>query len=59
MNSLARRLIFTNKATIGKDFFGNVIEVDGVFLNWSGRNLPFLVLGAWAALMLTATWLYQ
>ncbi|MCB1968012.1 MAG: hypothetical protein KDI64_18780 [Candidatus Accumulibacter sp.] len=57
MNAIARRLFFTNKATIGKDPFGNVIEVEGEFLNWFARSLPFLVIGAWAALMLAAAYL--
>lgn len=52
MDSLVRRLFFTNKATIGKDLFGNPIEIDGVFFNWFGRNVPYVVIGAWAALVL-------
>ena len=54
MNPLARRLFFTNKAVIGKDLFGNPIEVEGLFFNWLARNLPFVVIGFWAVLMLTA-----
>lgn len=57
MNAIARRLFFTSKATIGKDSFGNVIEVEGEFLNWFARSLPFLVIGTWAALMLAAAYL--
>lgn len=46
MNPLVQRLFFTNKMTI------NHIEVDGVFLNWFGRNVPYVVIGGWAVLVL-------
>ncbi|KXB10309.1 hypothetical protein ADT28_00055 (plasmid) [Xylella fastidiosa] len=49
--SLIRRLFFTNKVVIGKDIFGNSIEIEGVFFNWLGRNLPYVVIGAWVVLM--------
>lgn len=52
MDSLVRSLFFTNKAIIRKDLFGNTIEIDGVFFNWLGRNVPYVVIGAWAALVL-------
>ena len=52
MDSLVRRLFFTNKAVIGKDLFGNPIEIEGVFFNWLGRNVPYVVIGAWAVLVL-------
>lgn len=52
MDSLVRRLFFTNKTIIRKDLFGNTIEIDGVFFNWLGRNVPYVVIGAWAALVL-------
>lgn len=52
MHPLTRRLFFTNKAVIGKDLFGNPIEVEGLFFNWLGRNVPYVVIGAWAVLML-------
>ena len=54
MSPLARRLFITNKATIGKDTFGNVIEVEGEFLNWFARSLPILIMGLWAALVMAA-----
>lgn len=57
MNVSVRRLFFTNKAIIGKDLFGNVIEIEGEFLNGFARSLPFLVVCAWAALMLAAAYL--
>ena len=53
MNELARRLFYTNKITV-KVPYGDPIEVEGVFLNWFGRNVPFVVLGGWAALMLAS-----
>lgn len=52
MHPLTRRLFFTNKVVIGKDPFGNPIEAEGLFFNWLGRNLPFVIIGAWAVLML-------
>lgn len=52
MHPLARRLFFTEKVVIGKDLFGHPIEAEGLFFNWLGRNLPFVIIGAWAALML-------
>jgi len=52
MHPLARRLFFTNKVIIGKDLFGNPIEAEGLFFNWLGRNLPFVIIGFWAVLML-------
>lgn len=57
MHPIASRLFFTNKATI-KTTFGQVIEVEGEFLNWFGRNLLFVVFGMWAALMLAAAYLH-
>ena len=52
MHPLTRRLFFTNKVVIGKDLFGHSIEAEGLFFNWLGRNLPFVVIGAWVVLML-------
>jgi hypothetical protein len=52
MEKLAKRLLFTNRISIGKDHSGNPIEAEGVFLNWLGRNLPFVVIGVWAAIVL-------
>lgn len=52
MGKLAKRLLFTNRVAIGKDRFGNSIEAEGVFFNWLGRNLPFVVIGVWAAIVL-------
>lgn len=48
---LARGLFFTNRLTV-KLPYGGTMEIEGVFPNWLGRNLPFMVLGGWAALML-------
>jgi hypothetical protein len=48
---LARGLFFTNRQTV-KLTYGGTMEIEGVFLNWLGRNLPLVVLGGWAALML-------
>ena len=56
MNTLAHRLLFTNKVTIGKDPMGNAIEIEGVFFNRLGRNLPLAVCVGWAAIALLATW---
>ena len=52
MRPLTRRLFFGNKAVIGKDLFGNAIQMEGVFFNWLGRNVPYAVIGAWAVLVL-------
>jgi len=45
MNPLARRLFFTNKAVIGKDLFGNPIEVEGCFQLALGASPAFVVIG--------------
>lgn len=56
MNTLVHRLLFTKKVTIGKDLMGNAIEIEGVFFNRLGRNLPLVVGIGWAAIVLLATW---
>ena len=56
MTPLAHRLLFTNKVIIGKDPMGNAIEIEGVFFNRLGRNLPLVVGVGWAAVALLATW---
>lgn len=48
---LARGLFVTNRQTV-KLTYGGTMEIEGVFLNWLGRNLPFVVLGGWAMLLL-------
>lgn len=35
---------------------GNPIEAEGLFFNWFGRNLVWVVLSVWSAAMLLATW---
>lgn len=35
---------------------GNPIEAEGLFFNWFGRNLVWVVLSAWSAALLLATW---
>ena len=52
MHPHAKHLFFTNKATIWKDWQGNPIEIEGVFFNWLGRNVPYVVIGAWVVLVL-------
>ena len=52
MHPLTERIFFTRKVVIGKDLMGNPIEAEGLFFNWLGRNLPFVIIGGWAALML-------
>lgn len=52
MHPLTCRLFFTNKSVTGKDVFGNSIEIEGLFFNWLGCNVTYVVIGAWAVLML-------
>lgn len=51
MHPLARKLFFTDRVVI-KNAYGTPYEVEGLFLNWFGRNVPFVAVGVWAALML-------
>jgi hypothetical protein len=52
MHPIARRLFFKNKQVIGKDLFGNPVEIKGEFLNCFGRNTVFLALSIWVILIL-------
>lgn len=52
MNTLAHRLLFTKKLSISKDPMGNDIEIEGVFFNRLGRNLPLRVVVSWVAVAL-------
>ena len=36
---MLKRLIYTDRAVIGKDAFGNDIVVEGQFFTWFGRQL--------------------
>ena len=56
MHPLTERIFFTRKVVIAKDLMGNPIEAEGVFFNWCGRNLVWVVLSVWSAAMLLATW---
>lgn len=52
MHPLARKLFFTDRVVV-KESYGNSFVGEGLFLNWFGRNLLFVVLAAWSALMLS------
>jgi hypothetical protein len=56
MHPLTERIFFTRKVVIAKDLMGNPIEAEGLFFNWFGRNLVWVVLSVWSAAMLLATW---
>jgi len=51
MHPVARRLFFTDRVFV-KNSLGTRIEAEGLFLNWFGRNVPFVALAGWAAIML-------
>jgi hypothetical protein len=51
MYPLARKLFFTDRVVV-KNSLGTAFEAKGLFLNWFGRNVPFVTLAVWAAFML-------
>ena len=55
MHPLTERIFFTRKVVIGKDLMGNPIEAEGLFFNWLGRNVVWVVLSVWSAAMLLVT----
>lgn len=51
MHPVARKLFFTDRVVV-KNSYGTSFEAEGLFLNWFGRNVPFVAMGVWAGLML-------
>lgn len=51
MHPIARKLFFTDRV-VAKDSLGTSFETEGLFLNWFGRNVPFVALAVWAGFML-------
>lgn len=51
MHQVARKLFFTDRVVV-KNSYGTSFEAEGLFLNWFGRNVPFVAMGVWAGLML-------
>ena len=43
MHPLARKLFFTDRVVV-KNSLGTAFEAEGLFLNWFGRNVPFVAL---------------
>lgn len=51
MHPAARKLFFTDRVEV-KNSLGTSFEMEGLFLNWFGRNVPFVALAVWAGFML-------
>lgn len=52
IHAIAIRLFFTKDIIIEDSYGGRHVAVGVYSWNWFGRNLPLVVLGGWAALML-------
>lgn len=51
MHLIVSKLFFTDRIIV-KNSLGSPFETEGLFLNWFGRHLLFVVLAGWAGLML-------
>ncbi|WP_165390966.1 hypothetical protein [Pseudoduganella lutea] len=51
MHPVVRKLFFTDRVVV-KNTYGTSFEAEGLFLNWFGRNVPFVAMGVWAGFML-------
>ncbi len=51
MHPVTRKLFFIDRVVV-KNSRGTSFETEGLFLNWFGRNVPFIALAVWAGFML-------